>query len=222
MQQALNFLPDPQGKGRCDRPFLPTLRTGSRFFSVDRSLAAMAASCCWRMPPEVGAAASCGLGLLVDGLGPVELPPRAEVVEELGIELLDPEDQVGDLVADAGPHLGEDLHPFALVLDLGIDLGVAPQPDLAAEVVHGAEVFHPARVEDLEQDGLFHLAHFGPVDGVEGVCSVRRIWSDVMGRSVVGIDLPMPRDSRAHVDEVGQRGRIVRRLVLVDRHDRRA
>ena len=59
--------------------------------------------------------------------------------------------------------------PFALVLDLGIDLGVALQADRAAQVVHGPEVFHPARIEDLEQDGLLHLAHLGPVLGVEGV-----------------------------------------------------
>ena len=59
--------------------------------------------------------------------------------------------------------------PFPLVLDLGIDLSVALQADRAAQVVHGPQVFHPARVEDLEQDGLLHLAHLGPLLGVEGV-----------------------------------------------------
>ncbi len=34
-------------------------------------------------------------------------------------------------------------------------------------MVHGAEVFHPARIEDLEEEGLLHLAHLGPVLGVE-------------------------------------------------------
>ena len=51
MQQALNFLPDPQGQGSLRPTFFPTLRTGSRFFSVDRWLAAMAASCWLRTPP---------------------------------------------------------------------------------------------------------------------------------------------------------------------------
>ena len=169
MQQALNFLPDPHGHRSLRPTFFPTLRTGSRFFSVERSLPAIAASCCWRTPPVGCGAGELRLGLLVDGLGAVELPPRAKVVEKLGIELLDAEDQVGDAVADSVPHLAEDPHPFPLVLDLGIDLGIALQPDRAAEVVHGPQMFHPARIEDLEQDRLFHLAHLGPVSGVEGI-----------------------------------------------------
>ena len=102
-------------------------------------------------------------------LRPVELPAGSEVRQELGVKLLDPEDQVGHLVGDAVPHVREDLHPFALVLDLRVDLGIALEPDRAAEVVHGPEVFHPARVEDLEQEDLLHLAHLGPVAGVEGI-----------------------------------------------------
>ena len=93
----------------------------------------------------------------------------AKVVEELGIELLDAKDQVGDAVADAIPHFGEDPHPFPFILDLGIDLGVTLQADRAAEVIHRPQVFHPARIEDLEQYGFFHLAHLGPLPGVEGV-----------------------------------------------------
>src|SRR5579883_1575484 len=34
-QQALYFLPDPHGQGSFRPTFFPTLRTGSRFFSVD-------------------------------------------------------------------------------------------------------------------------------------------------------------------------------------------
>ena len=37
----------------------------------------------------------------MDRLRPVELPAGAEVGEELGVELLDPEDQVRHLVGDA-------------------------------------------------------------------------------------------------------------------------
>ncbi len=110
MQQALNFLPDPHGQGSLRPTFFPRLRTGSRFFSVDRWLPAMAASCCWRTPPRGRHWGELRLGLVVDRLGAVELPLRAEVVEELGVELFDAEDQVGDAVADAVPHLGEDPH----------------------------------------------------------------------------------------------------------------
>src|SRR5205814_877650 len=55
---------------------------------------------------------SCGrhrrqlrLRLLVNRLGPVQLVVlSSQVIEELGIELLDPEDQVGDPVPDPIPH----------------------------------------------------------------------------------------------------------------------
>ena len=216
MWQALNFLPDPHGQGSLRPTFFARLRTGSRFFSGECWLPAMAASCCWRTPPGAGVGGELRLGLVVDGLGAVELPLRAEVVEKFGVELFDAEDQVGDAVADAVPHLGEDPHPFPLVLDLGIDLGVALQADRAAEVVHGPQVFHPARIEDLEQDGFFHLAHLGPLLGVEGVEAAcggprPRTWT---ARSSALIS--SPRDCWAQAGEFGQgRGIGVASPVLV-------
>ena len=57
MQQALNFLPEPQGQGSLRPTFLPRFRTGSGFFSPVFWLAAIAASWdCWIC--RLGAAAT--------------------------------------------------------------------------------------------------------------------------------------------------------------------
>ena len=60
-----------------------------------------------------------------------------------GADLLHAEHEVCDLVADARPHLLEDLHALAFVLDLWVDLGVAAQADRAAQVVHRVQVVFP-------------------------------------------------------------------------------
>src|SRR5262245_60183178 len=53
------------------------------------------------------------LRLGVDGARPIELVvPRTQVIEELGVEMLDAVDQVRHPVAAGGPHLGEDAHAF--------------------------------------------------------------------------------------------------------------
>ncbi len=169
MQQALNFLPDPQGQGSFRPTFFPTLRTGSRFFlggalaGGDGGVLGLA-----DVARRPGLPASCdsAWSWMVWARSSCQREPRW--CRNSGSNCSTRKIEVGDAVADAGPHLGEDPHSLALVLDLGIDLGVALQADRAAQVVHGAEVFHPARVEDLQQDGLFHFAHLGPVLGVEG------------------------------------------------------
>ena len=75
MQQALNFLPDPHGQGSLRPTFLPTLRTGSRFFSVELLAAGDGG---FLLPAD----AACGLcrgrelrfRFVVNGLGAIELP----------------------------------------------------------------------------------------------------------------------------------------------------
>ena len=49
------------------------------------------------------------------------LPRRAD---EAFVELFHSKNQVGDTIANVGPHGFEGLHAFALIFDLGIDLGV--------------------------------------------------------------------------------------------------
>src|SRR5688572_27865929 len=96
-----------------------------------------------RFRPGIDIAA--GIGLL---LTPLEFFGRAGSLgmdrsrldpggaDKLFVELLHLENQARRLVADRAPHLLEQLHPFALVLDFWIDLGVTDQADAAAEPVH--------------------------------------------------------------------------------------
>ena len=58
----------------------------------------------------------------------------------------------------AGQRL-EHLERLALVLLLRVLLGIAPQPDALAQVVHRREVLLPALVEDLEHDRLLEVPH---------------------------------------------------------------
>src|SRR5271157_5003222 len=170
MQQALNFFPEPHGQRSFLPTFFPTLRTGSRFFSVDCWLPAMAASWTWRMPPETGtaAAASCESAdwWIVWARSSFQCDPRYE--RNSGSKCSTRKIR-SVAVGDAVPHLGEDAHALALVLDLGVDLSIALQADGAPQVVHRSQVLHPACVENLQQDDLFHLAHFGAMLGVQGV-----------------------------------------------------
>ena len=76
--------------------------------------------------------------------------------------------QVGHPLAHRVPHRLEGPHPLALVLDLGIDLGVAPQADAGAEVVHRQQVVFPGRVEELQHQRPLHLSHFGPEALLDG------------------------------------------------------
>src|SRR5262245_14152752 len=82
-----------------------------------------------RLGPGVGVRAAIGLLLTAlelfgradsFGVGGARLDPRR--ADEIFVELLHLEDQARRLVANRGPHLLEELHPFALVFDLGIDL----------------------------------------------------------------------------------------------------
>ena len=96
------------------------------------------------------------LGVFLDRL---RLDPRA--ADETFVELFHLEDQVGHVVADAGPHAVEQQHAFALVFDLRIDLGVAAETDAGAQVVHREQMLFPVRVEDLEEQSPLHPPHFG-------------------------------------------------------------
>ncbi len=212
MWQALYFLPDPHGHGSLRPIFLPVFRSGSCLTSP--LLAAIAASC-WARTPLPAARRRprprAPWPALVDGPGSIELPPGAEVGEEIGVELLHAENQVGHLVADPRPHLLEDLHALALVLDLRVHLRVAPQADRRAEVVHRPQVFHPVGIEDLEHEGLFHLAHLGPMLGVEGVDQAiadRRAIGrlQLVGRGFHAEILPGPRREIDQSLRVGRRG----------------
>ena len=69
---------------------------------------------------------------------------------EIFVELLHLEDQARRLVADRAPHLLEELHAFALVLDLGIDLSIADQPHTAPQAVHDEQMVLPGSIDDLQ------------------------------------------------------------------------
>ena len=70
------------------------------------------------------------------------------------------------------PHRLEHPHAFALVLDLGIDLGVAAEADAGAQVVHRQQVVFPGRVEDLQQQRC------APCGASRGGSGLRRLSTD--------------------------------------------
>jgi hypothetical protein len=68
--------------------------------------------------------------------------------------------QIADgLFLEALHHLFEHVEGFALVLDQGIMLAVAAQPDALLEVVHVEEVVFPLRVEHAQHDHALVIAH---------------------------------------------------------------
>ena len=92
-------------------------------------------------------------------------PGRAD---EFFVELFHLENQARRLVADRVPHRLEELHPFALVLDLRIDLSIAHQADTAAQAVHHQQVVFPGRIDDLQEEHPLHPPHFGAIAVVDG------------------------------------------------------
>ena len=107
-----------------------------------------------------------------------------------GIELLTGLDthrhqRAGDGVFDGIQHLPEQLKRLALVFLLGLLLGVAAQMDALAQVVQGAKVVTPMRINGLQQDhalkpgevlgtDLLHLA------GKQGVGDFHHVFEDVL------------------------------------------
>ena len=156
MWQFLYFLPLPQGQGSLRPTRWPRLRIGSGF-SV--SLVG-GAGLLLALLVLLGRAGRFGVrGARLD-------PGRAD---EFFVELLDLEDVLRGPVADVLPHLVEELHPFALVLDLGIDLGIAHQADRAAQPIHHQQVVFPGRIDDLQQQHPLHPPHLGAVAIVHGI-----------------------------------------------------
>ena len=72
---------------------------------------------------------------------------------------LDPGDHLHHLGFHAVEHLGEHLERLALELLLRILLGVAPQADALAQVIHRRQVLLPVVVEHLQHHGLLETAH---------------------------------------------------------------
>ena len=187
MQQFLNFLPLPQGQGSLRPTRSCRLRIGSSLRSV--WVASMAACCCPAISEAEGA--SSWMAALFD--------PRRRA---RGIHLLHAEDQIGDTLGNARPHQLERPHALALVLDLGIDLGVAAQAHAGAQVVHRQQVVFPGRIENMQHQIAFQPAHLGAVAVFDGdfqaPFELFAIHSaQVLGRQVAVQALPQPGRQRA-------------------------
>ena len=72
---------------------------------------------------------------------------------------LEVEQEADRLLLDAVHHRGEHVEALALVLDQRVALGVGPQVDALAQVVHLVEVLAPLAVEHREHDAPLELAH---------------------------------------------------------------
>ncbi len=189
MWQFLNFLPLPQGQGSLRPTRWPRLRIGSSGRSPCW-LAPMAACCCWAISLCVGI--SSWMAALSTQVEPTKSSSSCSMLE----------DQVGRPLADAGPHLLERAHAFALVLHLGIDLGIAAQADAGPQVVHRQQVVLPGGVEDLQQHAP------APCGGSPAGSGPRRRWR-AAAPAARGPARPAPRGDALIVDllpqPIGQR-----------------
>jgi len=98
----------------------------------------------------------CGVGDVADVLGAV-LELLGGLIGLLAGLDLHRHQRAGDLVLDLVEQHGEQFKRFALVLLLGLLLGIAAQVDALAQVVEGGEVLAPMGVDALQQ----HHAHEG-------------------------------------------------------------
>ncbi len=80
----------------------------------------------------------------------------AVVLGDLDLEV---EEEADRLLLDAVHHRGEHVEALALVLHERVALGVGPQVDALAQVVHLVEVLAPLAVEHREDDAPLELAH---------------------------------------------------------------
>ena len=107
-----------------------------------------------------------------------------------GIELLTGLDthrhqRAGDGIFDGVQHLPEQLKSLALVLLLGLLLGVAAQMDALAQVIQGAEVVAPMRINGLQQHHALkagevlgaNLLHFASEQGLR---DFQHVFEDVL------------------------------------------
>ena len=144
-----------RGRGRCGR------RAGRGCGSARawhrRRLPALV--CCWlRWNSSVAPGASACVAPVSTQVEPTKSSLSCSILKI----------RLGRLVADRAPHLLEQLHAFALVLDLRIDLGIADQADAAAQLVHDQQVVLPGRIDDLQEQHPLHPPHLGPVAVLDG------------------------------------------------------
>ncbi len=116
---------------------------------------------------------------------------RADVPDrfvEVGL-FLEFEEHVGDLAAEVVPHRVEFLHADPFEFRLGVDLGIADQPNTLPQVVHRQQVVLPRAIELTQQQASLHLAHFGAIAPIIGVpqviaCLVKRRADQVVGKDL--------------------------------------
>src|SRR5256884_3160233 len=98
--------------------------------------------------------------LVLHALHPHKRPRARRLGAELHAHQL-----LGHVRIHAPDHVLEHVVPLLLVGLEGVHLPVAAQPDALLQVIHVEEVVLPERVERLEHDELFQVAHDGRAEG---------------------------------------------------------